>query len=77
MRNSISLVKSSKSKPHKPHIASIASDSDVDWNSRIATAAYFKAEARGFAPGNEIDDWVAAEKDLEDYMSSEMEAESC
>jgi len=27
----------------------------------IATAAYFKAEARGFAPGQELDDWLEAE----------------
>ena len=27
----------------------------------IATAAYFKAEARGFAPGKELDDWLEAE----------------
>ena len=27
----------------------------------IARAAYFLAEARGFAPGHELDDWLAAE----------------
>jgi hypothetical protein len=27
----------------------------------IATAAYYRAEARGFAPGRELDDWLAAE----------------
>ena len=27
----------------------------------IAVAAYFRAEKRGFAPGREIDDWLAAE----------------
>lgn len=27
----------------------------------IATAAYFKAEARGFMPGQELDDWLDAE----------------
>lgn len=27
----------------------------------IATAAYFGAEARGFAPGRELDDWLEAE----------------
>jgi hypothetical protein len=30
----------------------------------IAEAAYYKAMARGFAPGNEIDDWLNAEADL-------------
>ncbi len=27
----------------------------------IATAAYYKAQARGFAPGQELDDWLKAE----------------
>lgn len=27
----------------------------------IAEAAYFRAEKRGFAPGNELDDWLEAE----------------
>ena len=28
----------------------------------VATAAYFIAEQRGFAPGHELDDWRAAEE---------------
>ncbi|MDP3267709.1 MAG: DUF2934 domain-containing protein [Legionella sp.] len=28
---------------------------------RIAVNAYYKAEARGFEPGHELDDWLAAE----------------
>ena len=27
----------------------------------IAAAAYYKAEARGFRPGQELDDWLQAE----------------
>lgn len=30
----------------------------------IAIAAYFKAEARRFAPGLELDDWLEAEAEL-------------
>jgi len=30
---------------------------------RVAIAAYFKAEARGFLPGRELDDWLAAERE--------------
>lgn len=33
-------------------------------SSRIAIAAYFKAQARGFAPGHELDDWLAAEAEV-------------
>jgi hypothetical protein len=28
-------------------------------------AAYYKALARGFAPGHELDDWLAAEKEAD------------
>jgi len=31
----------------------------------IAHAAYLRAEKRGFAPGHEIDDWLAAEAEFE------------
>jgi hypothetical protein len=30
----------------------------------IAEAAYFIAERRGFAPGNELNDWLAAELEI-------------
>jgi hypothetical protein len=32
---------------------------------QIAEAAYYRAEARGFAPGFEVDDWLAAERALD------------
>jgi len=32
-----------------------------DFQARIAEAAYFQAEQRGFAPGFEMKDWLAAE----------------
>lgn len=31
---------------------------------RIAALAYLKAEARGFSPGHELDDWLAAEEEV-------------
>jgi hypothetical protein len=31
---------------------------------RIAQAAYSRAQARGFAPGHELEDWLAAETDI-------------
>lgn len=30
----------------------------------IATRAYYKAEARGYEPGNEIQDWLDAEAEM-------------
>jgi hypothetical protein len=31
----------------------------------IAEAAYFRAVHRGFAPGRELEDWIAAERDID------------
>lgn len=31
----------------------------------IAEAAYFRAEKRGFAPGHESEDWLAAEAEVD------------
>jgi hypothetical protein len=31
---------------------------------RVATAAYFRAQRRGFEPGHELEDWYAAEHDI-------------
>lgn len=36
----------------------------------IAVAAYFKAEKRGFLPQYELADWLAAEVEIEGYLSS-------
>lgn len=33
--------------------------------SRIAIAAYYRAQARGFAPGFEVEDWLAAEMQID------------
>jgi hypothetical protein len=32
----------------------------------IAEAAYYRAERRGFAPGGEVEDWLAAEQEVEE-----------
>ncbi len=33
---------------------------------QIAHAAYYRAERRGFAPGGELEDWLAAEREIDD-----------
>ncbi len=37
----------------------------------ISEAAYYKAEARGFGPGNEVDDWLEAEREFADMKIAE------
>lgn len=48
--------------------ALIDADNGVDLDDRqqrIATAAYYKAEARGFVPGLEMEDWLEAEDEVD------------
>jgi hypothetical protein len=34
----------------------------------IAEAAYFAAQSRGFEPGHEMEDWIAAEKEVDRHI---------
>lgn len=36
----------------------------------IATAAYYRAEQRGFVEGGEVEDWLAAEDDIERCLAT-------
>jgi len=36
----------------------------------IAQAAYFRAERRGFAPGAELQDWLAAEAEIDEALGT-------
>jgi hypothetical protein len=40
-------------------------DPGADWTVYVAVAAYYRAERHGFAPGRELEDWLAAEEELE------------
>ncbi|MBP1150536.1 MULTISPECIES: DUF2934 domain-containing protein [Methylocaldum] len=37
---------------------------DDEINQKIAEAAYYRAEKRGFVPGYEVEDWLEAEKEI-------------
>ncbi len=37
----------------------------------IADAAYRRAQQRGFTPGNEVEDWLAAEAEVDFALSSQ------
>ena len=36
----------------------------------IAQAAFFRAEKRGFSPGHEMEDWLAAESEVDAQLMS-------
>lgn len=38
--------------------------------SLIAERAYYRAERRGFTPGHELDDWLAAEREVADLLAA-------
>ena len=47
---------------------------DVSHDARyqmIAEAAYLRAERRGFMPGNEVEDWLAAEAEVDRLLAAE------
>ena len=48
-----------------PYYAIAAQVAHFDHHAAIAEAAYFRAERRGFAPGHELEDWLAAEAEIE------------
>ncbi len=55
---------SSKSTKRKLTVKGNGSKSQLkkdDQNSRVAVSAYYKAQTRGFDPGYELEDWLAAE----------------
>jgi hypothetical protein len=41
---------------------------EQDMQRWIAEAAYYRAERRGFEPGMETDDWLAAEAEVQKQM---------
>lgn len=42
-----------------------------DLSGLTAERAYFRAERRGFAPGHELEDWLAAEREVEALLSEQ------
>jgi aspartate oxidase len=48
----------------EPQEARKPSPSDTDLQRWIAEAAYYRAESRGFHPGAEAQDWLAAETEI-------------
>jgi hypothetical protein len=42
-----------------------------DRHASIAEAAYFRSQHRGFAPGHELEDWLAAEEEVDQRLIGE------
>jgi hypothetical protein len=69
-----------KARVAKPQIQEIevtnAVSSSPDLQQKIAEAAYYRAERRGFQPGFEMEDWLAAESEIRTRLASAPEAAS-
>jgi hypothetical protein len=55
----------------QPAEPGLTSEEHAERQARIAERAYHLAMARGFTPGRELDDWLAAERALEDHDVAE------
>jgi hypothetical protein len=49
----------------RPAKAAVATLSSADRLEMIRQAAYYRAERRGFAPGRDAEDWLAAEAEVD------------
>jgi hypothetical protein len=60
-------------KPASPPAAAAGAKGKIDAKERqrlVAEAAYYRALKRGFAPGHEVQDWVAAEKEVDARLAA-------
>ena len=48
----------------KPSPGPVNISAEERWR-MVATAAYHRAEKRGFQPGHEVEDWLAAEREID------------
>jgi len=60
----------STARPKKTTIPGRVTISEDVRRSMIAEAAYLRAERRGFAPGHEDEDWVAAEAEVDALLKA-------
>jgi hypothetical protein len=51
------------------HSIAAANSSSGERHLRISIAAYRRAETRGFAPGGELEDWLAAEREVDEAIN--------
>ncbi len=60
--------------PSSTHSEPLAEQSERD--RKIAEAAYYRAEARGFAAGYEMEDWLEAESEIDGDNPADMPSAS-
>ncbi len=58
------IVVTAKAPPNKPEVQAVPL-TDLQRRDAIAVTAYYLAEQRGFEPGHELEDWCAAETQID------------
>ena len=58
-----------RSGPPRSEGDGLARLSEDELNAMISRAAYLRAQARGFEPGHEVEDWLTAEAEIRAAMS--------
>jgi hypothetical protein len=61
--------KNNPSTPIPSQRTSFDAPAEADWHRMISEAAYYLAAKRNFAPGRDLDDWLAAERAAKDFLS--------
>ena len=75
--NARSARKATPDKPTRKSRSNAASMIDPERRrALIAEAAYYRAERRGFAPGHEAEDWLAAEVEVDTALTVGVSAQS-
>lgn len=81
-RTSAGRAGTPRAKPKRNHPAVVAGSkhgktddprnefSDEEWYDMVSTAAYYRAEARGFGGGSAEDHWYEAEAELRDRFNA-------
>jgi hypothetical protein len=64
-------AQAAETRPIKAISISVTSRHREDRHASIALAAYFRSELRGFTPGHEIEDWLAAEEEVDQRLVGE------
>ena len=67
------IADSAADPPIRPNFAAIDDAASITAEEReelIRKAAYLHAESRGFSPGHELDDWLAAQSQIDQLIAS-------
>ena len=68
-RSAAAKKTTAKAGPPRAEGDGLARLSADELNAMISRAAYLRAERRGFAPGHEVEDWLAAEAEIRAKVS--------